>query len=426
MLSVARPVQSDLFGVPATPNVPTVVRIDGGGVPLSPVQREFNRLSALVARLRAELEDWQQFAQRAETRLAEETPALLAADLEAQRRLVAALEALLDLPQKPPLRARERALLTRRLLDTLATLLAVCPEEADLIATYDRHSAQSWAAFLADQSERDRAEMAFVESMATDAFGAEFVHAHGADSVDALFATVEARLGEKLAQEQAERASARSAHQRSRREAREDAARAQRSRDIRQSVREAYRQLVSALHPDREPDPRQRARKTALMQRINQAYGDNDLLKLLALQMEVEQLDDDALAALPSARLVHYIGVLKDQVRTLKSDIQTWVAEFQQRSGRPQLRSIKAFAQDLEAEFAERRQRQQALLLMAQQLLKPELRRVVVQHIAAQYQVVDSRERQEAEEAELELEMMLAFAQRQEQAAARQGRRKRR
>ena len=39
------------------------------------------------------------------------------------------------------------------------------------------------------------------------------------------------------------------------------------------SIREVYRKLVSALHPDREPDPQERARKTALMQRVNQAYG---------------------------------------------------------------------------------------------------------------------------------------------------------
>ncbi len=38
-----------------------------------------------------------------------------------------------------------------------------------------------------------------------------------------------------------------------------------------QSVREVYRKLASALHPDRETDERQREAKTALMQRVNQA-----------------------------------------------------------------------------------------------------------------------------------------------------------
>ena len=48
-----------------------------------------------------------------------------------------------------------------------------------------------------------------------------------------------------------------------------------------QSVRDVYRKLVSALHPDREADGAERERKTALMQRANQAYERNDLLELL-------------------------------------------------------------------------------------------------------------------------------------------------
>lgn len=408
---MARPVQADLPGLAAAPQLPAVVRIDGDGARLSPVQREFNRLSAQVERLRAELDRWQQFAQRATSLVAQWEPEVLAADALAARQLVDALESVLDQPQKPPLRARERDLLTRKLLDTLAILLAEHPDETALVASYDAHSPQPWAEFLATQDEAARAEMAFVESMAAETFGADLVQDHGAGSVGELFATVQARLDEQLAQQESEREAARSAHQRSRREAKEEAIRAQRSKDIRQSVREAYRQLVSVLHPDRELDPIQRERKTALMQRINQAYADNDLLKLLALQMEVEQLDDEALAALPPARLLHYINVLKDQSRALKADIQAWLTEFQQRSGRPHLRSIKAFEQDLEAEFAERRRRQQARVLMAQQLRQPGMRRAVVEQISAGYQVEELLRQQEKMDAELELDMMMAFAQ---------------
>ena len=48
-----------------------------------------------------------------------------------------------------------------------------------------------------------------------------------------------------------------------------------------QSIREVYRKLAGALHPDRESDPQERERKTALMQRVNQAYAKNNLLQLL-------------------------------------------------------------------------------------------------------------------------------------------------
>jgi hypothetical protein len=78
-----------------------------------------------------------------------------------------------------------------------------------------------------------------------------------------------------------------------------------------QSVRDIYRKLASVLHPDRETDPTERERKTALIQRANQAYGRNDLLELLTLQIETEQIDAGALADIPEARLRHYNDVLQ-------------------------------------------------------------------------------------------------------------------
>ncbi|WP_341888453.1 hypothetical protein [Variovorax sp. YR752] len=46
-------------------------------------------------------------------------------------------------------------------------------------------------------------------------------------------------------------------------------------------MRDIFRKLASALHPDRETDAQQRKVKTALMQKANQAYAANDLLALL-------------------------------------------------------------------------------------------------------------------------------------------------
>src|SRR5690606_20305824 len=92
---------------------------------------------------------------------------------------------------------------------------------------------------------------------------------------------------------------------------------AQAAREASVSVREVYRKLVSALHPDREIDAAERKRKTRLMQRANQAYERNDLLELLALQIETEQIDAAALASVPEERLKHYNQVLLDQARVL-------------------------------------------------------------------------------------------------------------
>src|SRR5260370_34474944 len=61
------------------------------------------------------------------------------------------------------------------------------------------------------------------------------------------------------------------------------------------SIREVYRKLASALHPDREPDPQERERKTPLMPRANQPDGKNSLLQLLQLQLELEYIDQSAI-----------------------------------------------------------------------------------------------------------------------------------
>ncbi len=88
------------------------------------------------------------------------------------------------------------------------------------------------------------------------------------------------------------------------------------------SIREVYRKLVSALHPDREPDLDERSRKTALMQRVNQAYDKKDLLQLLELQLELEHIDASTIAGLPDDRLKHYNKILKEQLAELDMEIE--------------------------------------------------------------------------------------------------------
>lgn len=91
--------------------------------------------------------------------------------------------------------------------------------------------------------------------------------------------------------------------------------------ELKLSVREMYRKLASALHPDREPDPEQRVRKTALMQRVNVAYQKNDLLALLELQLEIEQIDQAHIDALGDQRIAQFNAVLSAQVKELQLEI---------------------------------------------------------------------------------------------------------
>ena len=99
-----------------------------------------------------------------------------------------------------------------------------------------------------------------------------------------------------------------------------------------QSLREVYRRLASSLHPDREPDEAERARKTSLMQQVNRAYEAGNLLELLELQLAAEQLDATKLASYSPARLQHYNQVLERQLHDLLQEVKdvplAFCAEF--------------------------------------------------------------------------------------------------
>jgi hypothetical protein len=84
------------------------------------------------------------------------------------------------------------------------------------------------------------------------------------------------------------------------------------------SVRTVYMDLVKAFHPDRETDETEKQRKTETMQRITQAYQDNNLLQLLKLQIEFERIDQDNLENLTKNQLNYYNKVLKQQVEELE------------------------------------------------------------------------------------------------------------
>ncbi|GIX26516.1 MAG: hypothetical protein KatS3mg123_0397 [Burkholderiales bacterium] len=86
-------------------------------------------------------------------------------------------------------------------------------------------------------------------------------------------------------------------------------------------MREVFRRLAAALHPDREPDAAERERKTALIQRVNRAYERNDLLELLTVQIEIEQIDSNHLAQASGERLGHYCSVLREQQRALQDEL---------------------------------------------------------------------------------------------------------
>ncbi|MGE3731468.1 MAG: hypothetical protein AB7F83_13090 [Lysobacterales bacterium] len=288
---------------------------------LSKTQREFNTLTRRIRELRDDLAAWQTHQQRFAERWSGELQPAIEAMRHTELELVRRIDGFL---RRPPAGVRlgksQQRTLSQHLL-MLVDLLMVngdADEAAELETLHDRYSDVS-------RSDRQAMDSELTQAMLTDILGEDLVATlEGGDS-ESLLQQAQARLADAEAAEAADRqrrAEARAA-KRGKPTAAELAAerKASAAQQAGLSLREIFRKLASALHPDREADPAERERKTVLMKRVNHAYQNQDLLELLSLQIEIEQIDGEHLAALPEQRLRHYNHVLKDQVRTLKDEL---------------------------------------------------------------------------------------------------------
>lgn len=103
--------------------------------------------------------------------------------------------------------------------------------------------------------------------------------------------------------------------------------------NISKSIKEVYRKLASALHPDREQDELERERKTKLMQEVNVAYEKKDLLRLLELQLEIEQIDQNGFNNIADDRLKYINKILKEQLGDLREELRGLTSHFEMMIG---------------------------------------------------------------------------------------------
>jgi len=155
-------------------------------------------------------------------------------------------------------------------------------------------------------------------------------------SPDEVLRHIQKQLDQEEARERLRR-EAREAHHAKRkktpkRNATEERARVEQA-EIHLSIREVYRKLASALHPDRERDPVEQQRKAALMQRVNQAYASKSLLDLLELQLELEHIDQAALETIGEDRLRRWNTILKEQLHGLDQELAEIESDYRRRFG---------------------------------------------------------------------------------------------
>ena len=335
---------------------PHALAVVSGQPALSPDQQRFNQLLAKLDKARADLLAWQ-----AQTRHFELGHASLVAPLQAelmacQANMIRKMDSLLALagergakrapkgsaappggqatalPKlKPAARATPSARERRRLGADICSLIAGLLEISDDAALADEMQAlfQRHAGHSLDDEERDA--VAAMKDLLESTVGLDLGD-QNFDSEADLMRAARQKLEQAQASDTAARASAKRSRKRTAAERRQ-AQEAAEAAAATQSLREVYRKLAAAIHPDRADGDADRERRHALMQRANLAYSGKDLLALLALQLEIDQVDPSQQARMTAERARQYCRLLSDQLRELDLSLSRHRLDFCHRFG---------------------------------------------------------------------------------------------
>jgi len=305
------------------------------GQQLGKQQQRFHKLVKDAAKLKEAVRAWSLVLPEIHRGVAE------LARLQAEHRsIVSEIVRLLDRSfNDRTLTKRERAYLRTVLCDTALEVLEAeaavgAAATADVKEIYNRHSTTDFDT----AAEVDEAAQARMMRMMLEAeLGLDFGRAD-IRSLDELREAAFAQMAEQQREEarRVEEAAARKAsRKKSARQAAAEARRETEREQVGKALQDVYRKLAKELHPDREPDPEERARKTLLMQQINVAYEQKDLLQLLELQLRFEQLDEAQIGTLAEERLEHYNRLLAEQVGQLKEELAGIEMPWRMRLGMP-------------------------------------------------------------------------------------------
>ena len=180
-------------------------------------------------------------------------------------------------------------------------------------AVFNQHHDEQEAQALAEDA---RAGAEHAKAVFEDLFGKPL---HGAQDLHTAEAVFEAGLRQYREQQQRledKRQAKKAKKKPTARQLKDE----QQKMDASTALRTIYRQLASALHPDREPDEAERLRKTALMSEVNAAYDRKNLSELLKLQLQIAQIDSAALGRMADDKLNAMCLLLKEQVQALQED----------------------------------------------------------------------------------------------------------
>jgi len=276
--------------------------------PLSAAARAFNQQLARIDKLKSQLQDLDNLSLAHRQALHRGVTPLQLRHAQAMRSMALFLaDRLAD--KALSVLQRETA---RQILCSLARTLAD-NGDADMAALHDRHSPETLA-------EQERERTADLRAQIEDALGERLDDLdHDASPDEVLRAGME-RLRQAAEDEQARRSAAAARRKARKKPGAKQVAEQAEVEDAESSLRKLFRQLASALHPDRESDPQARLAKTALMSEANAAYERRDLVALMLIQQRALGADPQAAARMGDDKLAALTRLLKQQVADLERE----------------------------------------------------------------------------------------------------------
>jgi hypothetical protein len=197
-------------------------------------------------------------------------------------------------------------------------ILAMCEslahkQDAQVQAVFNQHHSEEDAQALEEEA---RAGAEHAKAVMEDLLGKPLEDADDLHTAEAVF---EAGIRQHRAEQQRQE-DKRQAKKTKKKPTARQLKDEQQKMDANTALRTIYRQLASALHPDREPDDAERLRKTALMSEVNAAYDRKNLSELLKLQLQLAQIDSASLSRMADDKLNAMCLLLDEQAEALEED----------------------------------------------------------------------------------------------------------
>lgn len=284
---------------------------------LSPSQKKFQKLIKEIELKRQLLASWEAFIPQHQHKYATQFEPLLKQFHELRSQVVKMFD---NAYADKALTKIEQGKIQDAICMICAEILA-SQDNPDIKEIYNRYSESDYDAEILEKKE----DMAW---MMKDIFGIDCDDEMG-DSPEEWMVRMQDKMQEQQAQQEEPKTTRKKSAKTLAKEAKEKEA----ETHVSQSLRDVYRQLARALHPDKEQDASERDRKTILMQRVNAAYTQKDLLSLLELQLEVEQIDQTMMGTLSEERLKHYNKILNTQSSELQAEISDIEVSFKRTLG---------------------------------------------------------------------------------------------